>query len=275
MYPSTLRLVLLLYACCLAAPRRADGQAAEGGARAVALAGAVTAVAGDAWGHANPAAWATLPGRAVALFASEGYGMDELRLGAVRYAEPLAFGTVVAGARVFGFDAYRETSFEAGFARGMGLGSARRLYAGLRVRYERVRVAGYGGAGAVGLSVGGLVEVAYGVRFGFAAANVNAPRWTRGDELPRTLALGVSVDAAPGVLVALDVMKDVRFPASVRAGLEAQPVRALALRAGVATAPVRFAAGAGLRLAHLSVDIAADRHEVLGWTPAVSLALLW
>jgi hypothetical protein len=70
-------------------------------------------------------------------------------------------------------------------------------------------------------------------------------------------------------------MKDVDFPLSVRTGLEVNPVPRLALRAGVATEPTRFAAGAGLRWRRLRADLAADRHLDLGWTPSIALAVTW
>lgn len=256
-----------------AAPVRA--QPAEGGARSVGLGGATTALSEDAWGHANPAAWATVPGRTVAFFASEGYGMRELRLGAAQYVEPLPFGAIALGVRTYGFEAYRETRLEIGFARGLRLGSLRRLYAGLRLRAERVDVAGYGSATAYGLSAGGMVEVFPSLTFGFAATNVNVPRWGRHEELPRTLSLGLAYVPTENVRVVLDTVKEVRFPASVRSGVEVRLVPALALRTGVATAPVRYTAGVGIRIRPLAVDAAAIRHDVLGWTPALSLGLHW
>src|SRR5690606_12839152 len=83
---------------------------AEGGARALALGRAATALEGDVWGHYNPAAWATLPGRAGAAFASQAFGLSELRIGAVAFAEPTRFGTFAATARTYGFSDFRETS---------------------------------------------------------------------------------------------------------------------------------------------------------------------
>ena len=275
MHTTLLRTGLCLVLLAPAGCRPASAQPVDGGARAAALAGATTAFDEDAWGHANPAAWAAVPRRLVAFFASEGFGMRELRLGAARYVETLRFGTVAAGAQTFGFDDYRETRLSAGFARGLHLGSARRLLAAVRLSYERDSIAGDGRAAAVGVSAGGLVEVRPSLLFGFSAVNLNLPRWGPGEELPRSLALGLCYRPEPRLAVLADVYKEMRFPATVRAGVEAVPVDPLALRAGVATAPVRFTAGAGLRLAPLSIDLAAARHEVLGWTPAVALTLLW
>lgn len=265
--------VLLSASTLLAA--RSTGQPLEGGARIAALGGAATALGGEIWGHANPATWSTLENRAVAFFASEGYGLRQLRVGAFQYAEPLAPVTLALGVRTFGFDDFSETFLDVGAARGFHLGSARRVHVGVLVRYHRVRITDYGGAGALGLSAGGLVRLVPVLVFGVHLANVNAPSYGHGEDLPRSLAMGLQYAADDRVRLLMDVVQDVRFPLSVRAGIEATPVRAVALRAGMATSPLRFSAGAGFRLGPLAADVAAERHEVLGWTPALAFALHW
>ncbi len=268
-----LLLILALLSGCLHNGRAQTSM--DGGARAAALGGAATALGGDVWGHANPASWATLPGRAVAFFATEAFGLAALRLAAAQYAEPTRLGTFAAGVRTFGSDAYRETHFVAGYAHGVRPGSTRRFYVGLRLDYLRVSIHTYGQAGALGLGLGGLVEVLPALQVGFQALNVHVPKLGGREALPRALALGLAYTPAEPFLVVADVYKDVRFPLSVRAGVEAHPVAALLLRAGAATEPARFTAGAGVRLGRLRADVAGERHEALGWSPAVSFGLQW
>ena len=94
-----MRLVVLLAATLLVLPVRAQTPVfAEGGARSLGMAGAGTALAGDLWGHANPASWATLEGRSIGLFASQSFMLDEMRLAGFMYAEPLRWLTAAAGA---------------------------------------------------------------------------------------------------------------------------------------------------------------------------------
>lgn len=257
-----------------ARPPCAHSQFAEGGARAVALGGAVTALPGDVWGHANPAAWSTLPRPTAAFFASQAFGLPELRLGALLVALPTRAGTLAAGVRTFGFTDYREHILQAGFARSFGPGTHRRLHLGVRLHYERVSIPGFGQAGAFGLTLGTLVPVLPVLDFGMEAANLNGPR-LGGDERARTLAAGLAYHPVPAVHLVVDTRKELRFPATFRAGVEVWPADVLALRTGLTTAPARFTAGAGLRLRFLTADVAAERHYALGWTPAVSLHLSW
>lgn len=253
----------------------AQAQALEGGARAAALGGATTALAGDLWGHANPAAWATHSERAVSFFASEAFGLSELRLAAFQYVEPTRLGALALGARTFGFSSYRETHGTLGWARGFHLGTTRQFHTGLRLRWHQVSIPVYGNAGALGVSAGWLVEAMPRLHLGMQATNLNGPKLAGREELPRSLSGGLGYQAEARLRVLLDAYKEVRYPLSVRAGLEVQPVEALSLRTGVTTQPVRFTAGVGIRLGHLVADLAAERHEVLGWSPGVSLSVLW
>lgn len=266
----------------LAAPASAQrALSMEGGARVAALAGAGTALRGDAWGWANPAGPATLDGRAVGFYATQGFGLSELRLGAARYAEPTAWGTFSLGARTFGFDAYRETAFSLGYAQGFQLGTSRAVQAGLAARYHRLSLGtrsdgtSYGSAGALALSLGAQVQLLPRLSLGAAAANVNAGRYADEAELAQTLAVGLAFRASDRFLIVADAFKDIAHPLSGRAGVEVVPVEALAVRVGVAGAPARVTAGLGLRLSVLRARLAFERHRTLGWTPAAGLAVRW
>lgn len=265
-----------------AAPPRAAAQTTlsmEGGARAAALGHAATALPGDVWGFANPASWATLPGRALSFYAGQAFGLADLRFGAAHIVEPTALGAFAGGARTFGSEDFRETTLTLGYARGLRLGTTRAIYVGADVRYVRVaQGGGYGSAGAAGLSLGGLVAVLPGVHFGARATNLNAPTLATeagGEELPRTLALGLGYAPDERLLVLVDAFKDIDHPLSVRAGAELRLVEALALRAGVTTAPTRFTTGAGLRTGRIRASVVAEQHQDLGWSPAASLGLQW
>ena len=267
-----LRLAVCL---CLLSPVARAQTVLGGGARAAALGGAQTALVGAASGWANPASWATLPGRAVTFFAAEPFGLDALRLASADGAEPLRWGTVAAGVRVFGSEAYRETHLHAGFARGVRAGSARQIALGLRLRLHHVSIPGYGQASAAASTVGALVELAPGLYAGFEGRNLHRPKLAGRDELPRSLALGLGARLAPRFQVLVDLVKDVRFPLAVRAGVEARAADALTLRAGAASEPARLTAGLGFRVGRLAADIAAERHEALGWSPGIGLGLRW
>ncbi|NBC16141.1 MAG: hypothetical protein GVY18_02365 [Bacteroidetes bacterium] len=257
----------------LAGPAR--GQTSmENGARTAALGGAATALPDVPWGYANPASRSTLSERVVAFFATQAFGLSELRLGAAQVVEPTGLGTFALGARTFGFEDYRETHLNLGYARGVQLGTSRRFHLGVNVRYHRVSVPDYGAAGTVELGLGGLVSVLPVLDLGFHWTNPHVPT-LGGEELPRTLAVGLHYAPMDLFRVVVDAYKDVRFPLAIRSGIEVRPVDVLFLRVGAATEPSRWTAGVGVAVGAFVADVAAERHEVLGWSPAVAFSVRW
>ena len=246
---------------------------AEGGARALALGRAATALDGDVWGHYNPASWATLPGRAGSAFASQPFGLAELRTGALAVAAPTRFGTFAGTARTYGFEDFRETAVGLGYARAIPVSASRVLHAGLHLRYHAVSIPDYGSAGALGVSLGVLTEVVRGLQFGFLAQNLNRPEYSELDPLHTSLDVGLAYRPIEEATVLFSVAKDLDFPVSFRGGLEVRAVDELALRAGFSTAPVQFSGGVGVALGPLRADVAAERHEVAGWTPAFGIGV--
>lgn len=237
----------------------------------MALGSATTALTGDLWAFQNPASWAGVSRPAVAFFAGQAFGLPELRLAALQGAYPVGPGVVSAGLRTFGYRAFRETHLTLGLARAFHPGTNRDLYLGLRVRYQQVRIDGYGSGSAVGLSVGWQVAVWPSLYAGGQATNLNRPAYAGREALPRSFSLGLAYLPSPGLTVVVDVYKEVRYPATVRAGLEVRPVPALALRSGYTGTPSRLTAGVGITLPPVEAGVAAEHHEVLGWSPAFSL----
>jgi hypothetical protein len=252
----------------------ARSQSLEGGARAVALAGATTALTADVWAHANPAAWADWRRTALSLMVSQAYGLEALRLGAATYVQPVARMTVALGARTFGFDAYRETHLWLGLARTLHPATRRPLRLGLSLRYQHVAIERYGAAGAIGLWAGLQAELFPWLTVGMAATNLNAPRLAGREALPRTLRLGLAYHPAAPFRLLVDVYKELRFAPDFRVGLEVQALPVLTLRVGTGTLPERITAGFGLTIGPIQADAAAEYHTVLGWSPALSLTLV-
>jgi len=225
--------------------------------------------------HANPAAHSARSDRVLTLFSQQSFGITALRYGAAHLVQPTRWGSFSAGAGTFGFDAYREVHVNAGYARAFSFRTSRPLHAGINLRYYHTRVDGYGQAGALGIHLGLLVEVLPRLDFGAHATNVNKPALSDDTSLPQTLAVGLSYEAERRVRVVADVFKDIAFPLSLRGGLEVQPVDILRIRAGVASDPTRFTAGAGVSLGALEADVAAENHQELGWSPAASFGIRW
>ncbi len=245
------------------------------GAQAAGLAGAGVALDGMGWTGLNPATTASATAPGIRLYADQGFGLPELRAGALHLTFPFSVATFSAGAQTLGFDAYRVSNASVGAARAFALGTSRRVAAGALVVLHHAQVQGYGSGAGLALDVGVQAEVAPGLRVGASGRNVAAGQLAGIEPLPQVLAAGLAFAPEARVRVVADAVKDTRFPLSLRVGVEVAPLSLLALRVGAATEPTLFSAGAGLRLGRLHADLAATRHDVLGWTPAVELGVSW
>jgi len=253
----------------------ATAQPSSAGARSAALTGSPAASTGDPWSESNPAGWSDVSTQALVVHAAQLYGMEELRTGSVQFVAQFGRPSAALGIRTFGYEDYRETTFTAGLAGGIRAGTHRPFHFGLRVRYHQISIRNYGSASAFALSTGMIFPVLAGVNLGLSAENVAVLDSPISDDLPRRIQGGLAFVGSDILHVYADVVKDVRSSLVARISVEARPVRMIALRSGFSMVPPRFAGGVGLSLAHLNLDIAVDRHLVLGWSPSCSAELRW
>ncbi|MEM6288548.1 MAG: hypothetical protein AAF845_15530 [Bacteroidota bacterium] len=252
----------------------AAAQYAEGGARVLGLGRAGVALGAEAWATTNPAARSGLDAPRLGVQASQAFGLSELQVGTLAAAAPTPVGVLGLGARTYGFDERRETRLTVGIARPIPLTATRALDAGLVVGYEAEATEGFESRGAVVVSAGVQGQLLPGLRGGLAGRNLLGLFRTEEDDLRLGaatvpgLTAGIAYAPSERATLVLDADQDLDFGLSVRAGAEVVPVDVLALRIGVSTEPTRLSAGAGVRLGGLRADVAVERHEALGLTPA-------
>ena len=265
------RILPVWAAMLLLAPGRLYAQPLDTSARSGALAGATVALAGALIPYPNPASLARLQAYSVSFFASQGFSLPALRFGAATVAIPLRTGGGALQAQSFGTERYRESHFTVALAKALHPGSTRPLYAGLAVEARVISIASYGARAATRLHGGILVEIWPSVYAGTAFSH---PVRRGGPvRLPTRMQAGLSFEPAPGVWLMAAVDKEQDFPAALHAGVEVRASPALRLQTGVATVPDRWAAGLDVTLGPLTAGLAGERHEALGWTPAVSIDL--
>ncbi|MCH8485282.1 MAG: hypothetical protein LAT75_00350 [Candidatus Cyclonatronum sp.] len=239
------------------------------GARQVGMGQAVTAAGDGAWAvFANPALSAGSP-RSVSFYGIRNYGFAELTDAAMAATYQVLGGVAASGLHTYGDELYRETRLRLGYSYGYA-----GFYAGFALNYTHLLIQGYGSAGAAAIDIGLAWEVIPELRFGARAANLNRGRAGEArEELPAEFALGLAYTISEKALFALDAVKDVRFPLAFRAGLEMELSHAFVLRGGLTTAPQTFSAGAGYRFANFHINLVAQQHYVLGWSPGLDLTL--
>jgi hypothetical protein len=236
------------------------------------MGGAFVAIADNAWAIIfNPAGLTQLRGDEIAAFYSpQPFGMTELSLASFALAHPTSYGQVGVSVNRFGFDLYREVSGILSYAN-----SYRDVFSfGINLTYNSLAIKNYGSASAIGVDIGILATITRGLRWGFFAANVNAPSIGQAREkLPQVYASGLSLRPADGLLLGLDVIKDIRYPALLRGGLEYRLVDLVSLRVGVGNNPAKFSSGLGVHYSFVHFDYAMTTHPDLGLSHQFSVAV--
>ncbi len=253
----------LFLAFIVCTPAFADFEDLDVGARSTGVAGAAVAwPLGAESVFQNPACILFEP-QSMDAFASYAnpFHIPELHLGGVALQYSAKRYAVGGAVQYFGNRIYRENQFLLTGA----LRAAKRFVVGANVRYAALTISGYGQSGALLFDVGGLLRLHPGVAFGFAIKNANYAVIGRAREpMPQILSTGVSVRAAPRLLLNVDLYKDARFPVDARFGAEFSPFSVLSLRVGTATEPSRVCAGFSLKFVHFRIDYAFKSHDDLG-----------
>ncbi len=241
------------------------------GAKAVAMANAFVAIADDPWTVSYNAAGLTqLSGfRCAAFLVPQQFGLPELRTVAVAAAVPVRFGTFGLNVERFGFDLYREI--------GLGIAFAERIddciSAGLVANLQNISIDRYGSTNRLTFDICVHVNMFARTTFGCNLKNIARASIGRNNEpLPQLLSAGIGWYPLRSLLLALEVEKDVRYPASVKVGMEQMLISALRVRGGIANNPDKYSIGLAVRCSSVEFSYAGYSHTDLGWTHQIELS---
>ena len=242
------------------------------GSRAVAMGGSLVAATNNPWSaFTNPATLKSLEERTLSLlYAPQLFELRELSFSAVAFVEPTSFGTFGVSASRFGFELYKETRLGLSYSDAV----ADFFSLGVTVNYFGLAIKNYGSAGTIGVDLGGVLDVSDQVRWGFAAFNVTGARIGAAKEkLPQVFSTGLTYTPIPEATIAASIMKDVRYDAELRIGIEYMLMDLVALRAGSTNDPNTVNAGVGIHYAFAELDYAFSSHSELGISHQFSLSL--
>jgi hypothetical protein len=241
------------------------------GTKAIGMANAFSAVSDNCWATSyNPAGLAGISGFQCSVFiVPEQFGLQELKTSAIAAAAPLSFAAMGITAEKFGFDLYSETEFGLAFARRID----RNISAGLSFQYYRLDIARYGTANSFFISGGLMAHILERVDVGFSANNITAAHLGRtGEKMPQVMNLGACWHPYHDLQISMEMEKDVRFPSSLKMGIEQLVFSVIALQAGVANNPDKYSFGIAAEYSLFEFGYAGYSHPDLGWTHQIELS---
>ena len=249
--------------------RQAHAQPLMSGSQNAVLAHSSVAVSGTKWPDVNPASLPVISTFQLSLFASEAYGLKELRSGATNLLVPMNRSTLGLTAHFFGYEKYKEITAKATLTRAFSFGTSRNLTVGLSVSAMNQRVRHTFDRTSLALSGGLLVELWPGLYMGVAANEwLQLTKLTSQEE---TLILGLGYTLLEATQVVLSIKKTIQYPSSLGIGFEHLIESRLTVRASMGSNPYRAAIGIDVEFNTLKAGVLAEKHMVLGWTPALSI----
>lgn len=235
------------------------------GAKPISMGGAFTSLANNSNAvYYNPAGISQLPFREVSIFYSPApFGLKELANGSVNFVQPTKFGAFGLSAKTYGFELYKEITATLTYANNYN----RKIYYGANINYYNLKIQNYGSASTFGIDIGAMAYLTDFLRWGFSAFNLNRPSiGTQKDKLPQVYRTGLSIQPRTDLNFVLDVEKDTRYTASVKAGIEYTMYDMINLRAGIGTEPTKFSGGVGFCYSLFEIDYGFYNHQDLGLT---------
>ena len=250
---------------------QAGGENFPMGGRAAGLSNATVSLSGLWAVHHNQAGLARLERPVAGLYYENRYLVKELGLKGGAVAIPVksgVFGLVVSS---FGYSQYSENKYGIAYSRQLSPGFSM----GIQLDYLTTQFAEtYENKGVLAGEIGMQAKVNEDWTIGAHLFNPTRSKLDNieDERVPTILRIGMDYKFSENVMVVVETEKDIDHKAVVKAGLEYHIVEILYLRAGVSTNPFSNSFGFGLMLKDFNLDVATSYHNVLGYSPQVSLS---
>ncbi|HYG51401.1 MAG TPA: hypothetical protein VD905_10885 [Flavobacteriales bacterium] len=179
-----------------------------------------------------------------------------------------AFGLV---ATQFGYTNYNQSKYGLGY----GMRIAEGFAAGLQFNYHALRLGDiYGTKTAFTAEFGLNTKLIEKLSFGAHVYNVSRTMLTKtptNEFIPTIVRLGLQYDFSEAVIALLETESTINYSTNIKMGVEYNIKQKFYMRAGINTQPFQSSFGIGYQYKLMYVDVAACYHQVLGFTPALSL----
>jgi hypothetical protein len=241
------------------------------GARSAAL-GNASVTLNDFWSvHNNQAGMAFYNEMAVGVYGENRFLMKELTQGAIAFILPVKkAGVFGLNYNFFGYSQYNESKVGLAYA----MAFSNKISGGVQLDYIRSYIAeNYGSTNIFTFELSLQAKIIKNLVFGvhvFNPIHVKMSKYSD-ERVPVIFRAGLSYSFSDKALIAIETEKDINQKAQFRMGVEYHLVKPVYLRIGIGTSPFTNSFGVGLEFGNFKADISASRHQVLGFSPQISM----
>ena len=185
-------------------------------------------------------------------------------------AVPVNKGTFALSFSQFGFNLYNEN--KVGLAYAMPL--SKNFFAGVQLDYLLTQLAeNYGRKGLFTFEVGLMAKLSDKMYMGAQIYNPLRVKLTDyvEERIPSYINFGITYIFSKQVNVVAEAQKDINYKPLFKLGVEYEIVNNVFVRTGLGTNPSIFSFGFGIKMKNLKIDFGTSKHNILGYSPALSL----
>ena len=240
------------------------------GAKSVAMAGA-SVTNRDIWSaFNNQAGLVDIRKVSAGLIYENQFALKELGTKAGVFALPVNKATFALSFSQFGFNLYNEN--KVGLAYAMPL--SKNFNVGVQLDYLLTQLAeDYGKKGLFTFEVGLMAKISEKMYMGAKIYNPLRVKLTDyvEERIPSYINFGLSYLFSKSVNLVAEAEKDINYKPLFKLGVEYEFVKNVYVRTGLASNPSIFSFGFGVNMKNLKIDFGTSRHNILGYSPALSL----
>lgn len=224
----------------------------------------------DVWStHHNQAGLAWFKTPQAGVFFQNRFMLKNLNYMGFAYAHPTKSGAFGISYTSFGSKLYGES--KAGLSYAIKFND--KISGGVQMNYHNTRILNYGSTSAFTIELGMQAKLTKKLMIGAHLFNPTRTKMANynDERIPTIFRMGLNYKFSDKVFMTTEVEKDIDYRAVFRAGIEYMASDKVYFRGGVGTNPTLAAFGLGVKLENFQFDIASTYHQVLGFTPEISL----
>lgn len=212
----------------------------------------------------NPAGLTFLKERVVGFYYSPSlFGLSELSLASCAYSENFQFGSLSAGAIIYGFELYRETNLAFGFSKNI----SQNISIGLTSIYNHFSIQNYGSNSVFTFNLGCIAELSKSIKIGLLVENITRSSISKEeDQIPVTFNSGIGYKTNDYVKFYFNLRKELHYNPTFSFGAEISLIDFLMLRLGASNEPDIFTGGFGIKYSFVQAEYAVISHPELGFS---------
>lgn len=220
----------------------------------------------------NVGALARISEPAIAVSYDQRYGLRDLSTLDFAAVIPGTKGSWGLGISRFGGKLFNQQSFGLGYSNQLGIVSM-----GLKAEWYQTQIEGFGSAGSMIFSFGGIAELSPDLFLGAHISNINRAKISAAssERLPTAIQMGAHYQVEESLNLYLEIEKDISEKPVSKLGLSYSIQDWVILRTGINTQPSRLFFGLGILPGRFAIHYAYGQNSALGASHHLSLEMKW